>query len=265
MSKKIAAEKIEISNKSLDKIVPGDKPRIVWDTRLTGFGIKVMPSGTLSFIVNYRADGGGRKAPNRRMTIGRHGKISVAKARQKAQEILGEAAGGKDPSKTRQEKRAVRSLGDVFEAYMLSNPNRKPSTNKLYRYEMSYLKDWHNKPIDAITRTDVQERFNTISTENGPYAANRTIGLLAVSTARLAPITKLCAIRWSFGRPGAGVSTRRVGVKSIPRPTFSPNGTRGLRRSGTKSFAIRFMSVFTPACVCARCCGLNGPISRTVN
>ena len=31
MSKKIAAEKIEISNKSLDKIVPGEKPRIVWD------------------------------------------------------------------------------------------------------------------------------------------------------------------------------------------------------------------------------------------
>ena len=178
MSKKIAAEKIEISNKSLDKIVPGEKPRIVWDTRLTGFGIKVMPSGTLSFIVNYRADGGGRKAPNRRMTIGRHGKISVARARQKAQEILGEAAGGKDPSKTRQEKRAVPSLGDVFEAYMLSNPNRKASTNRLYRYEMSYLKDWHNKPIDTITRTDVQERFNTISKENGPYAANRTIGLL---------------------------------------------------------------------------------------
>ena len=179
MSKKIAAEKIEISNKSLDKIVPGEKPRIVWDAKLTGFGIKVMPSGTLSFIVNYRADGGGRKAPNRRMTIGRHGKISVSRARQKAQEILGEAAGGKDPSKHRQEKRAMPSLSDVFEAYMVSNPNRKASTNRNYRGEMNYLKDWHNKPINAITRTDVQERFNTISKENGPYAANDTIGLLS--------------------------------------------------------------------------------------
>ena len=178
MSKKIAAEKIEISNKSLDKIVPGEKPRIVWDSRLTGFGIKVMPSGTLSFIVNYRADGGGRKAPNRRMTIGRHGKISVAKARQKAQEILGEAAGGKDPSKTRQEKRAVPTLGDIFQAHMSSNPNRKASTNRLYRYEMKrYLGDWQNKPIDAITRADVQERFNAVSKEHGPYAANNAIGL----------------------------------------------------------------------------------------
>ena len=179
MSKKIAAEKIEISNKSLDKIVPGEKPRIVWDTRLIGFGIKVMPSGTLSFIVNYRADGGGRKAPNRRMTIGRHGKISVAKARQKAQEILGEAAGGKDPSKTRQEKRAVPTLGDIFQDYMSSNPNRKPSTNELYQYEMKrYLGDWQNNPIDAITRADIQERFNAVSKAHGPSPANRIMSLL---------------------------------------------------------------------------------------
>ena len=201
MSKRIAAEKIDISNKSLDKIVPGEKPRIVWDTRLTGFGLKVIPSGTLSFIVNYRADGDGCKAPNRRMTIGRHGKISVAKARQKAQEILGEAAGGKDPSKTRREKCAMPSLGDVFEAYMSSNPNRKASTNRNYRDEMSYLKDWHNKPIDAITRADVQERFNTLSTENGPYAANRAIALLrsvyrapcADNEALRNPVWRLCS------------------------------------------------------------------------
>ena len=48
MSKKIAAEKKDISNKSLDKIVPGEKPRIVWDTRLTGFGLKVIPIGTMT-------------------------------------------------------------------------------------------------------------------------------------------------------------------------------------------------------------------------
>jgi integrase len=179
MGKQVAAEKIEISNRSLGTIAPGEKPRIVWDTKLTGFGIKVMPSGTLSFIVNYRAEGGGRKAPNRRMTIGRHGTISVAKARQKAQEILGEAAGGKDPSKVRQEKRAMSTLGDIFDAYMSSNPNRKPRTNELYRYEMErYLGDWQKKPINAITRTDIQERFNTISIEHGPSPANRVMSLL---------------------------------------------------------------------------------------
>ena len=179
MSKLVAAERIEISNRSLERIKPDEKPRIIWDTKLTGFGIKVMPSGTISFLVNYRSDGGGRKAPNRRMTLGRHGTISAAKARQKAQEILGEAAGGKDPSKARQVLRAMPTLGDIFKDYMASNPNRKPRTNELYTYEMNrYLEDWQNKQINTITRSDIQERFNFISSQHGPSPANRVMSLL---------------------------------------------------------------------------------------
>ncbi len=179
MSKQIAAEKIDISNRSLDKIKVGEKPRIIWDSKLTGFGIKVMPSGTISFLVNYRANGGGRKAPNRRMTLGRQGTISASKARQKAQEILGDAAGGKDPSNARQEVRSTPTLGDIFESYMQSNPNRKPRTNELYRYEMDrYLGDWQNKPINKITRADIQERFNSISSQHGQSPANRVMSLL---------------------------------------------------------------------------------------
>ncbi|WP_460018634.1 tyrosine-type recombinase/integrase [Magnetospira thiophila] len=179
MGKRVAAERIEISNRSLDKIRPSEKPRIIWDSKLTGFGVKVMPSGSMSYLVNYRADGGGRKAPNRRMVIGRHGTISPAKARQRAQEILGAAAGGKDPSSARQERRAMPTLGDIFENYMAANPNRKPRTDALYRYEMDrYLGDWQNKPISSITRSDIQDRFNSISRQHGPTPANRVMSLL---------------------------------------------------------------------------------------
>ena len=179
MGKKMAFEKVEISNRSLERIVPGEKPRIVWDSKLTGFGVKVMPSGVMSFIVNYRSDGGGRKAPNRRMTIGRCGRVSVARARKKAQEILGAVAGDRDPAQDRRDKRGTATLKDIFESYMASNPNRKPRTNALYRYEMErYLGDWFSKRIDRIARADVAERFNRISTEHGPTAANRVMSLL---------------------------------------------------------------------------------------
>ena len=40
------------------------------DDKLTGFGLRVQPTGTKVFLVNYRAGDGGRKAPNKRVTIG---------------------------------------------------------------------------------------------------------------------------------------------------------------------------------------------------
>ncbi|MYG26853.1 MAG: DUF4102 domain-containing protein, partial [Boseongicola sp. SB0677_bin_26] len=60
--------------------------------RLTGFGCRVQPSGTKSFIVNYRAGDGGRKAPNRRVVIGRYGRVGPDEARRKARDMLGQVA-----------------------------------------------------------------------------------------------------------------------------------------------------------------------------
>ena len=46
------------------------KDTVFWDRELTGFGVRVLPSATKSFILNYRPGPGGRKAPNRRIVLG---------------------------------------------------------------------------------------------------------------------------------------------------------------------------------------------------
>ena len=78
--------------RSVEALEPADKPWIAWDDQLTGFGVRVHPSGTKSFIVNYRTGDGGRKAPNKRVVLGHHGEISPGRVRRLARQVLDEAA-----------------------------------------------------------------------------------------------------------------------------------------------------------------------------
>ncbi len=76
-------------------------------------------------------------------------------------------------------ERAMPSLRDAFEEHMAVNPNRSKRTNELYHYEANrYLGDWLTRPLDAITRRDVETRLNSITADHGWSPANRAISLV---------------------------------------------------------------------------------------
>ena len=177
--KRVAKTKLTITKRAVDALKPADKPWIAWDDKLTGFGVRVHLTGAKSFIVNYRTGDGGRKAPNKQVVLGRYGKIAPDQARRLAQTTLGKVAGGDDPAGERAEARAMPTLGDAFKDYMAANPNRSQTTNKLYRYQANrHLCDWLSRPLDAITRRDVEARFNRITADHGWSQANQAMSLL---------------------------------------------------------------------------------------
>jgi hypothetical protein len=54
-----------ITKRIVDSLKPQAKEFAVWDSKLPGFGVRVRPSGAMSYVVVYRA-GVGRGAPVRR-------------------------------------------------------------------------------------------------------------------------------------------------------------------------------------------------------
>ena len=70
---------------------PPERERIVWDDDITGFGVRVHPTGRKVYIVKYRHEGRSVK-----VTIGPHGPITPAAARAKAAEIVTLAKTGRD-------------------------------------------------------------------------------------------------------------------------------------------------------------------------
>ena len=177
--KRVAKVKLTLTKRSVEALEPADKPWIAWDDKLTGFGVRIQPSGTRSFIVNYRAGEGGRKAPNKRVVVGRFGKVTPDQARRHAQELLGRVAGGDDPAGERAGARALPTLGDACEEYIDAGHGRAAITQRCYRrYANLYLGDWLNRPLDAIDRRDIEARFHLITGRHGAVPANQCLSFL---------------------------------------------------------------------------------------
>ena len=146
--KRTAKIRLTLTKRSVEALAPAGKSWIAWDDKLTGFGVRVQPSGTKSFVVNYRPGDGGRNAPNKRVVIGRYERMPPDQARRKAQELLGRVAAGDDPAGERAEARAMPTLAKAFENYMAANPNRAASTVRLYRQNLRVnLADWLKRPL----------------------------------------------------------------------------------------------------------------------
>ena len=68
------------------------KDTVFWDNDLTGFGVRVYPSGARVYVVQSRGPGG-----LKRVTVGRHGVISADQARRRGALILARIKAGEDP------------------------------------------------------------------------------------------------------------------------------------------------------------------------
>ena len=74
-----------------------EKEYVLWDTSISGFGLRVRPSGGKSFVFTYRT-AGGRAGRVQRVTIGNAAKMKVDVAREKAKGLAGQHHGGVDPA-----------------------------------------------------------------------------------------------------------------------------------------------------------------------
>jgi hypothetical protein len=108
-----------ITKRVVDSLEIKPNEYALWDAQLPGFGIRVRPSGAMSYMVSYRV-GSGRAAPKTRLTIGAVGKITPEQARTVAQGILGAVACGRDPARERRKAKAAAEnrLRDVADNYL---------------------------------------------------------------------------------------------------------------------------------------------------
>lgn len=167
---------MKLSKRTVDGLEPGEADYIVFDENLPGFGVRVLPSGRKTFLVQYRA--GGR---TRRVKIGMFGAITVDDARTEARKITGSVARKENPAEQIAQERRAPTMANVCERFMTDYVavKCKASTAAEYRRSVDLFikKEFGSHKIQDITRADVSGLHHRM--RNIPYQANRTLGVLS--------------------------------------------------------------------------------------
>lgn len=156
----------------------------LWDDQLKGFGLMVTPKGARSYVVQFRI--GGRGAPTRRYTIGKHGSPWTAeKARERAVEILELIRKKIDPIEADRERlrratdsseEAVRlAFSDYADGFIKRHAEARKlrSTEDIRAVFRRDLKPYFgDRSIKSIKRSDVQACLDEVHERSGS-AANK--------------------------------------------------------------------------------------------
>jgi integrase len=168
----------------VEKLGPADLPRegrefIFWDEKVSGFGVRLQPTGAKTYVFQYRA-GSGRLAPRRRMTIARVGDISLGDARRLADRARGEVAHGRDPALEKIQKKAADTFQQLAETFLTEHveAKRKRTTAAHYRLilEKHVLPVLGSRKAAEVTTSDVARLHMKLGTR--PYIANRMVAIV---------------------------------------------------------------------------------------
>ena len=108
----------KLTKRQLDTIKPQPKPVFWFDSDVKGFGLKVMPSGVMSWLVEYRPGAVGRATQKRRLTLGKAGTLTPEEARELARGTLAKVHGGDDPAARKSEARTAMTVGELCDLYL---------------------------------------------------------------------------------------------------------------------------------------------------
>ncbi|MDD9993525.1 MAG: tyrosine-type recombinase/integrase [Rhodospirillales bacterium] len=148
---------------------------VVWDRALTGFGVRVYPSGARVYVVQARGPEG-----TKRITVGRHGVIGATEARRRAALIIARIRAGEAPVPEVQKPESV-TVATLAERYLREHVavRCKPTTATQYRLaiERYIVPALGTRPVSSLGRSQVAELQHSLS--DRPAMANLVIATLS--------------------------------------------------------------------------------------
>jgi integrase len=175
-----------LTDVGIKKLALPEKRREVPDGRVSGLYLVLQPSGARSWALRYRIAGKPAK-----LTLGPYPVLDLANARRRAQEALGDVAGGRDPSSSKKAAKAAakaereaedsrldKAAASYVERYVRREVGKTwgREIERLLRVEI--IPRLGDKRIQDIKKQHIRGLLDDIVDRGAPVAANRTFAVL---------------------------------------------------------------------------------------
>jgi integrase len=147
-----------------------------WDDQVEGFGVRIYPSGTKKFVVQWKRDG-----RNRRLVLGTYPMMKAEEARKAAITALAAVAEGHDPAAERDARKTSPTVAELCKRWLEigTGPKGKPKRPSTLgmdrsRIEAHVVPILGNRKVRTITEEDVRELVDAIV--SGRTASDQKLG-----------------------------------------------------------------------------------------
>ncbi|MCY4383875.1 MAG: site-specific integrase [Nitrospinae bacterium] len=165
---------LKLTKRTVDALEADGKDVLFWDRELAGLGVRVHTTGRKTWVVQSRGPGGPK-----RVTLGRHGELTVDEARKQAARLIDRIKRGEDFSAAAPE--AEPTVAGLAERFMRTHVERhlKPATASAYRtvldkYILPALGGMALEEVGGAEATALHHRLR-----DTPARANAAVHLLS--------------------------------------------------------------------------------------
>ena len=146
----------KITKRFVESITPQPKKTLQhWDSELKGFGILILPSGRITYFVQYR----NANRVKKHIKIGVHTQINTEEARTLAKKFLGEIAFGEDPVLSKKRHKELPVMKILAQEYLdrhVSRKREKSSQEDKRLIVKHILPAFSNRQLVGISRREVE-------------------------------------------------------------------------------------------------------------
>ncbi|MGH9204477.1 MAG: tyrosine-type recombinase/integrase, partial [Vicinamibacterales bacterium] len=166
-----------LSDQQVRKLQPGSTPIEVRDGHARGLILQVLPSGRKLWTVRYRYRGS-----QRRLVLGEYPTLSLAKARDAAEDARAKIRNGGDPAGERQAAREVPTdtVAALVKEYITKHVRVKMRgcAEEERVLNVDVLPFWKDRSVRELTRRDVRALVAPIVDRGSPIMANRVLAVV---------------------------------------------------------------------------------------